>query len=417
MAETTSVPNLIGLMRLEAESKLKSVSLVVGKVTTVSSAMPNGSISSAKPAAGVVVSIGTPVDLEVSNGPANDAAQVAVPNLVGLTRPDAEAKLKSANLVTGTVTTVSGAMPSGNVSGAKPTAGVLVSKGAPVDLEVSSGPASGATQVAVPNVVGLTRPAAEAKLKSVGLEIGAVTTRHSDSVPPDGVRSTIPESGTPLSLQSPVDLQLSSGPEPNWTQYISPVLFGLLGLTVLGIIIFGVTQSSGTFLARLAEKEIARGLITFLIAITTVGIAIILAISTLILAEGDAGDKRFDRGKQVLTILIGVLGTIVGFYFGSAPDGKSPQQVQTLAITSTTLPDGTTGVEYSAMALRTTGGKAPLTWSVKPDLPADLKLDETTGTISGKPKVAKAKTDFTFTVTDSSAPALSATKALTLEIK
>jgi hypothetical protein len=29
--------------------------------------------------------------------------------------------------------------------------------------------------------------------------------------------------------------------------------------------------------------------------------------------------ERFTLGKEVLTILIGVLGTIVGFYFGSAP--------------------------------------------------------------------------------------------------
>jgi hypothetical protein len=62
----------------------------------------------------------------------------------------------------------------------------------------------------------------------------------------------------------------------------------------------------------------ARGLITTLFAIMTVTLALILILSVLFSSSPDY-EKRFVLGKEVLTIFIGILGTIVGFYFGSAP--------------------------------------------------------------------------------------------------
>jgi hypothetical protein len=365
-----------------------------------------------------------------------DQETIAVPDVIGLTRPTAEARLKNAGLLVGTVTTVStDKTPAGSVKSSNPTAGASVSLGTPVNLEVSSGliqvavpnvvsTTQPASQVAVPDVVGLTRPAAEAILKNAGLQVGAVKTQHSDSIPAGGVSSTHPDAGTLVNLSTAVELDLSSGPEPNWTQYIPTVLFAILGLIVLGVIAYIVTESGQAFLNKLAEKEIARGLITFLIAIATVGIAIILAISTLVLTEGDEGDKRFDRGKQVLSILIGVLGTIVGFYFGSAPETKSAppkmtttEQARTLAITTTALPDGAVNRAYPSTTLQATGGTPPLKWSVIPTLPADLTLSAATGTISGKTTTALPKTKFTFRITDSATPTATSTTDLTLEIK
>jgi PASTA domain/Putative Ig domain len=357
-----------------------------------------------------------------------DSGTTAVPDLVGLPQSAAEAKLKSVGLVVGTVTTASSSnVPKGNVSSADPAAGTPVSPGSPVNLEVSGGPAGapagGPPQVAVPNVIGRTRGAAEAMLKSAGLVVGAVKTQHSHEVPADGISSTNPAPGTSVSSGSSVDLELSSGPEPDWTQYIQPTLLGLLGLLILAGIIYAVIEPSGVILGRLREKDAARGLITFLIAVATVGIAIILAISTLVLSEGDAGDKRFDRGKQVLSVMIGVLGTIVGFYFGSETtspkQGTPTEQIQTSPpkITTTTLPDGAVNKPFPSTTLQTTGLTPPLKWSVTPALPAGLTLDATTGTISGTPTAAIQKTPFKFTVTDSSAPAVSSTVDLKLEIK
>jgi hypothetical protein len=46
---------------------------------------------------------------------------------------------------------------------------------------------------------------------------------------------------------------------------------------------------------KLRNRAVARGLITFLRTFTTVGIAIILAVSTIFGSSGDDSDKRFDN--------------------------------------------------------------------------------------------------------------------------
>src|SRR5438309_410000 len=308
-----------------------------------------------------------------------NSTKVTVPSVVGLQQEAAKDLLESAGLIIGTVTTVSSdTTPTGSVVSADPAPDTGVSANSAVNLQVSSGPAQEATpkvvgstqpaaQVAVPDVVGLTRPAAEAILKSAGLSVGAVKTHHSNSVPDGGISGTHPDAGALVNPGSSVELDLSNGPEPNWTQYIPVGLFALLGFVVLGLIVYGITEKDQEFLTSLANKEVARGLITFLIAITTVGIAIILAISTLVLAAGDEGDKRFDRGKQVLSVLIGVLGTIVGFYFGAEVNTKQVNpteqtQTSTQKITTTSLPDGAAGKPYQSTTLQTAGLTGKLKW-------------------------------------------------------
>jgi hypothetical protein len=346
-------------------------------------------------------------------------APIAVPNVVGQTQADAGQKLKDAGLVVGTVTKAASAtVPAGSVTVTNPAAGAVVNSGSAVSLEVSSGPA----QVAVPPIVGLTRPAAEGMLRSAGLVVGAVKTQHSNSVPAGGISDTSPDVGTPVPAGSTVELEISNGPEPDWTQYIPTALWVALGLVMLVGIGYAIFQNGQSFLLRLADQPVARGLITFLIAITTVGIAIILAISTLVLAEGDAGDKRFDRGKQVLSTLIGVLGTIVGFYFGSAPDGSQhkPETEQASSapkIITTSLTDGAATKPYLPTILQTANFTPPLKWSVAPPLPAELKLDAATGVISGTPSAPAPKAKYKFTAIDSSTPPFTSTAEVSLEIK
>jgi beta-lactam-binding protein with PASTA domain len=410
---TPTVPNVIGLTQPAAESALKSASLAVGNVKTVTSpTTPVGIVTSANPAVGTPIAQGSKVDMEVSSGPVIGPAGAAVPNVVGLTQPAAESALTSAGLAVGAVKTVSSpTAPVGIVTSAYPAVGTPVAQGLPVDLEVSSGPA----QVPVPDVSGLTKLAAEAMVRSAGLVIGTAKTEPSNAVPADGVSNTNPPAGTLVNRGTAVDLIVSSGQKADRTQVVLIVLFSLLCAGILGLIVWAVADKTGSFLRTLADKEVARGLITFLIAITTVGIALILALSTIVLKGGTDDDKRFDRGKQVLTILIGVLGTIVGFYFGSSLDTKTRTP---LAIVTTTLPDGAANKPYPSTILQATGGTQPLKWSVAPDLPADLKLDAANGTISGTPKAVVAKTKFTFSVTDSATPATSSPPAvLTLEIK
>lgn len=95
------------------------------------------------------------------------------------------------------------------------------------------------------------------------------------------------------------------------------VMLGILG--VLLLIIFGtVASSGGEFLLKLKDVEIARGLITFLVAITAISIALVSSIYVMASNENkDEIKERFSYAKDVLATLVGILGTVLGFYFGS----------------------------------------------------------------------------------------------------
>jgi Putative Ig domain len=87
-----------------------------------------------------------------------------------------------------------------------------------------------------------------------------------------------------------------------------------------------------------------------------------------------------------------------------------------LAISTSSLPNGQTGVAYSA-TLAATGGVSPYTWSLTSGfLPAGLTLNASTGAITGTPSASVASTPLTFKVADASSPALTQTTNLTLTI-
>jgi hypothetical protein len=110
-----------------------------------------------------------------------------------------------------------------------------------------------------------------------------------------------------------------------------------------------------------------------------------------------------------------LLGFITAFLTGcgggSTPTATSP------SISTTTVPNGTTGTAYTT-SITATGGTAPYTWSVSSGtLPAGLALGTSTTnsvTISGTPNSAQQGASFTMQVKDSAAK--TATKAFTMNI-
>ena len=90
--------------------------------------------------------------------------------------------------------------------------------------------------------------------------------------------------------------------------------------------------------------------------------------------------------------------------------------VATLAVTTTSLPNGTQGASYSA-TLQASGGTAPITWSISSgSLPSWASLNASTGAITGTPN-ATGTTSFTVTATDSGTPTpQTASQALSITI-
>jgi hypothetical protein len=86
----------------------------------------------------------------------------------------------------------------------------------------------------------------------------------------------------------------------------------------------GLYQADGRFLNSLRETDVSRGLITFVVAVTTVSIALVLAVYVMASNEkADVLKERFSYAKDVLATLVGILGTILGFYFGTTVSAQS----------------------------------------------------------------------------------------------
>jgi large repetitive protein len=111
----------------------------------------------------------------------------------------------------------------------------------------------------------------------------------------------------------------------------------------------------------------------------------------------------------------------------SVKDTGDPQQVATarvyleihpvgVAITTTTLANAAAGAAYSA-TVEAAEGREPYTWAVTAGvLPDGLRLNTTSGTISGTPEGDAETETFTISVTDSDSPAATDTQELTIQV-
>jgi hypothetical protein len=99
---------------------------------------------------------------------------------------------------------------------------------------------------------------------------------------------------------------------------------GTAGALMLGAIVWTIVHVllfDGKVLKDLAEPSNARGIITFIISISAIGVALILILYSLF---GSSKSEQYRQAREVYVGLMGILGTIVGFYFGSS-DKAVPQ--------------------------------------------------------------------------------------------
>lgn len=101
--------------------------------------------------------------------------------------------------------------------------------------------------------------------------------------------------------------------DPGWWAIALIVLFA-------GAILAAIALDAPA-LSRLSDPAYARGLITWLIVLTAIGLAFILVYQAF--NSSHQGDEGFRRGREVFAGLMGIVGTIVGFYFGSADKGQA----------------------------------------------------------------------------------------------
>jgi hypothetical protein len=139
------------------------------------------------------------------------------------------------------------------------------------------------------------------------------------------------------------------------------VIFNIMAAGVLATLAIALGIGGGDFYTKLADQNTARGLITFLITATSAALFIILAISTVVASESTDADKRFDRSKQILTMLVGILGTIIGFYFGTASIASpAPIKIIDLKVDPAKAGKG----EVFTISGTISGGKSPYIYTI-----------------------------------------------------
>ncbi|MFZ5625500.1 MAG: hypothetical protein ACOY71_13925 [Gemmatimonadota bacterium] len=141
--------------------------------------------------------------------------------------------------------------------------------------------------------------------------------------------------------------------------------FLILAGVGLGLFL-GIRQAD--LLDRLRDLTFARGLITFIVTVTTVGIALLLVYQAFYAEDGqDRTEKaeRFRRAREIFSGLMGVLGTIVGFYFGTATTTRDLRISETRLVAADS---GRTRVEAYVY-----GGTPPYRYTVsfEPEAAAD----------------------------------------------
>lgn len=131
------VPDVVGQTQAAATSAITGAGLVIGTVTTATSAsVPAGTVISQSPAAGMSAQLNSAVNLVVSSG-----ATAAVPNVIDRTQGTAAATITSAGFAVGTVSmAASSTVQSGRVISQTPAAGATANAGSAVNLTVASSP-------------------------------------------------------------------------------------------------------------------------------------------------------------------------------------------------------------------------------------------------------------------------------------
>ncbi|MHC4501434.1 MAG: PASTA domain-containing protein, partial [Planctomycetota bacterium] len=209
------VPDTVDTTLSDANTALSAAGLSVGNVTDwYSDVIVSGHVMSQNPTGGVAVAPGSSVDLVISLG------QPVVPNVVGMTEPNAAAAFTNVSLAVGTVVyAYDNTVAAGLVISQLPLGGTTVPVGLAVDIRVSLG------RPVVPCVVGSPEAEASSAITSITVAQNVVISQN-------------PTCGTEVLIGSTVDLLISLGPPipvpdvvgMDWSQ-ANPTIHGM-GLTV-----------------------------------------------------------------------------------------------------------------------------------------------------------------------------------------
>ncbi len=204
------VPDVAGKTETEANTAITDAGLVAAATQVPDDTVPAGNVVSQDPAKDTMVDTGSTVNIVVSTGP-DTPTNVPVPDVSGKTAADAQTELEAAGFTVTTEEQSSMDVEAGLVIETNPSAGTEVAPGTEVKMIVSSG----AGEIIVPDLVGMTQDEATKAAEDAGLTIKFV--EDADDPDPDGIIvSQDPAAGATAEAGSEVVAQLAPKLEEAW---------------------------------------------------------------------------------------------------------------------------------------------------------------------------------------------------------
>ncbi len=198
-----TVPDVIGQPEADATAAITGAGLVAATSEAPSDVVPVGVVISQDPSPGTSVQEGSTVAIVVSTGPETPAT-IPVPDVAGQPAADAQAALEAEGFTVTTTEAPSAEVEAGLVIETNPAAGTEVAPGSEVTMVVSSG----AEDVVVPDLTGMSIDDATKAAEDVGLTVSFVEDETNPD--PDGVViGQEPAPGTTAPSGSEVVAQLS----------------------------------------------------------------------------------------------------------------------------------------------------------------------------------------------------------------
>jgi serine/threonine-protein kinase len=194
--EEVVLPRLAGRPLAQAQQEVERLGLLVDLRYEPNELVPPDVVVEHEPIAGARVEVGSQVVLVVSDGPAG----LVVPDLAGVSAPEAVRTLSVLGLVGVPEEVFDERVPQNEVVGTVPASGSRAAPGSQVRVQVSRGP----EPRVVPDVVG--RPSAEAfaAIGRADLQVGAVTRRYQRDAEPGTVLSTRPAADASVPRDTPI---------------------------------------------------------------------------------------------------------------------------------------------------------------------------------------------------------------------
>lgn len=198
------VQDVVGKPAETARSLLTNDNLRVQIAEAFDERVAAGYVISQQPKGGQVVKERRTIQIVVSKGP----DVTAIPDLKGLPRREAEARIRSAGLKVGLVTEdfSADAAPDTIIS-QNPRPPGQVAKGVLVDLVVSKGKSP--RQIILPNFTGESMQAVLARIESLHLKAGAIRETTTSKFSPGTISGQSPPAGSSVFEGSAVDLEVA----------------------------------------------------------------------------------------------------------------------------------------------------------------------------------------------------------------